>query len=151
MQRCDSEDHTLRLSESFFDLIDHRILVQKLSKLDLPVEITNWINDFLSDCSQRIKLSEGCYSEWGAVPSAVPQGTKLGSWLFLVLINDLEISYVGSIWRYVDDTTTSDIVAKGAGSNSQIITNFVAQWSSENRVKLNSDKCKELRISFAKK
>jgi len=26
----------------------------------------------------------------------------------------------------------------------------VAQWSSDNRVKLNSDKCKELRISFAR-
>ena len=133
-----------------FDHIDHRILVQKLRKLDLPIEITNWIIDFLSDRSQRIKLSEGCYSEWGAVPSGVPQGTKLGPWLFLVLINDLEINNVGNIWKYVDDTTTSEIVAKEAGSNSQIIANTVTQWSSENRVKLNSDKCKELRISFAK-
>ena len=47
-------------------------------------------------------------------------------------------------------TTTSEIVAKGAGSNSQIIANTVAQWSSVNRVKLNTDKCKELKISFAK-
>ena len=135
-----------------FDLIDHRILVQKLRKLDLPIEITNWIIDFLSDRSQRIKLSEGCYSEWGAVPSGVPQGTKLGPWLCLVLINDLEINNVGNIWKYVDDTTTSEIVAKGVGSNSQIIANTIAhaQWSSENRVKLNSDKCKELRISFAR-
>ena len=27
---------------------------------------------------------------------------------------------------------------------------MVAQWSTQNRVKLNSDKCKELRISFVK-
>ena len=95
------------------------------------------------------QLSEGCYSERGAVPSGVPQGTVLGPWLFLVLINDLEINNVGNIWKYADDTTTSKIVAKGPGSNSQIIANTVAQWSSENPVKLNSDKCKELRISFA--
>ena len=38
-----------------------------------------------------------------------------------------------------------------AGSNYKIIANTVAQWSSENRVKLNSDKCKGLRISFSKK
>ena len=28
--------------------------------------------------SRRTKLAEGCYSEWGYVPSGVPQGTKLG-------------------------------------------------------------------------
>ena len=39
---------------------------------------------------------------------------------------------------------------KGASSNSQLIADTDVQWSFENRVKLNSEKCKELRISFAK-
>ena len=69
--------------------------------------------------------------------------------MFLVFINDLEINNVGNIWKYVDDTTTSEIVVKGANSNSQLIANTLTQWSSEIRVKLNSNKCKELRISFA--
>ena len=108
--------------------------------------------DFLSDRSQRIKLSEGCFSEWEPVPSGVPQGTKLGPWLFLVLINDLEISTSNTqLWKYVDDTTTSEIVAKGNESKSQLIANQVIQWSIDNRVQLNNDKCKELRISFARK
>ena len=34
--------------------------------------------------------------------------------------------------------------------HSQEIADMVAEWSAQNRVKLNSDKCKELRISFAK-
>ena len=34
--------------------------------------------------------------------------------------------------------------------HSQEIADMVAEWSSQNIVKLNSDKCKELRISFAK-
>ena len=151
---CDGNGATVRVTlydyKKAFDLIDHRILVDKLCKLDLPTEIINWIIDFLSDRSQRIKLSEGCYSEWGSVPSGVPQGTKLGPWSFLVLINDLEINNAGNIWKYVDDTTTSEIVVKGASSNSQLIADTVAQWSFENRVKLNNEKCKELRISFAK-
>ena len=70
--------------------------------------------------------------------------------MFLVLINDLEINNAGNIWNYVDDTTTSEIAVKGASSNSQLIADTVVQWSFENRVKLNSEKCKELRISFAK-
>ena len=125
-------------------------ILDKLCKLDLPTEIINWIIDFLSDRSQRIKLSEGCYSEWGSVPSGVPQGMKLGLWLFLVLINHLEINNAGNIWKYVDDTTTSEIVVKGASSNSQLIADTVVQWSFENRVRLNSEKRKELRISFAR-
>ena len=53
--------------------------------------------------------------------------------------------------KYVDDTTVSEVVIKGRASNAQQIADNVAKWSSDNRVKLNSDKCKELRISFAKK
>ena len=59
-----------------FDLIDHRILVDKLCKLVQPTRIINWIIDFLSGRSQRIKLAEGCYSKWGSVPSEVPQVDK---------------------------------------------------------------------------
>ena len=36
------------------------------------------IIDFLSDRFQRTKLVDDCFSEWGLVPSGVPQGMKLG-------------------------------------------------------------------------
>ena len=65
-----------------FDLIDHSILIRKLCMLDVPNSIVNWIIDFLSNRSQRIKLGEGYVSEWESVPSGVPQGTKSGPWLF---------------------------------------------------------------------
>ena len=131
-----------------FDLIDHSILVRKLCALSIPPSIINWIIDFLSCRSQRIKLTEGCVSEWSTVPSSVPQGTKLGPWLFLIMINDLAINNA-SIWKYVDDTTASEVIRKGQVSNAQTIADEVAEWSNRNRVKLNIDKCKELRILFA--
>ena len=44
----------------------------------------------------------------------------------------------------------SEVVAKGNRSCAQDIAAKVAEWSMQNRVKLNSEKCKELRISFVK-
>ena len=64
------------------------------------------------------------------------------------MINDLDTN--AEQWKYVDDTTVSEVVVKGGVSHVQAIANRVIEWSRENRVQLNADKCKELRISFAK-
>ena len=101
-----------------FDLIDHTILTEKLTKLDLPYEIICWIVDFLKCRQQRIKLSNDCKSEWSNVPAGVPQGTKLGPWLFVLMIEDIKVTNT-DLWKYVDDTTIAEPVEKGEISNIQ--------------------------------
>ena len=55
--------------------------------------------------------------------------------------NDLDTN--AQQWKYVDDTTLSEVVVKGGESHAQAIANRVIEWSRENRVQLNADKCKE--------
>ena len=132
-----------------FDLIDHNLVVNKILDLSIPSGVAHWVIDFITNRMQRLKLSSDCYSEWGPVPSGVPQGTKLGPWLFLLMINDLRVPGV-STWKYVDDTTVAEVVARNNHSNAQAAVNSLVEWSGTNLMQLNADKCKckELVIDF---
>ena len=133
-----------------FDLVDHGTLADKIMGLRIPRGVARWVCDFLMDRPQRVKLSSDRFSEWGAVPSGVPQGTKLGLWLFILMINDLRSSRSDS-WKYVDDTTTlAKVVPRGGQSGIQAPVDAVEQWSTTNKLQLNADKCKELVIDFKK-
>ena len=132
-----------------FDVIDHSILVEKLMTFDIPHSIIKWIVDFLIDRKQRVKLSQDCYSEWGAVPAGVPQDTKLGPWLFAITINDLNVTDA-NLWKYVDDTTISKLVDKHELSRVQSLVDELTEKAKDDKFQLNEAKCKELCISFAR-
>ena len=132
-----------------FDLIEHRILAEKLLQYEIPTGILHWIIDFLTNRKQRVKLAQDCHSEWGSLAASVPQGTKLGPWLFLVIINDLDVEDL-DLWKFVDDMTMAESTDKSKPSKIQASIDELASKSQVDRFQLNEAKCKELRISFAK-
>ena len=99
-------------------MIDHALLAGKLLALDMPVGVSFWIIDFLTDRTQRVKLGEDCLSKWRNVSAGEPQGTNLGQWLFILMIDDINTSNK-ELWKNVDDTTIAECVDKREESHIQ--------------------------------
>ena len=132
-----------------FDLIDHAILRAKLEDYELPPWVLDWTADFLTDRKQRVKFAYDCYWDWGSVRAGVPQGTQLGLWLFLVMINDINVNGV-NLWRYVDDTSMAETVHKGQPIGIQVSVDELVRKAETDKFQLNETKCKELQISFSR-
>ncbi|XP_068757749.1 uncharacterized protein [Montipora capricornis] len=134
-----------------FDLVDHHLLIAKLFSVGVKPTTVNWIIDFLRDRQQRVKLNNNCYFSWLNVPARVRQGTRLGPWLFLVMINDLKLPGESfSMWKFAEDTTVSEVVPSSGESSLQEAVNHISSWSHSNLFQLNPTKCKELVVCFKK-
>ncbi len=152
LKTLDAQSHYLRICfidfSKAFDRIDHNILVLKLLSLGVRGSIIPWVCNFLSNRRQSVKI-DNFQSEWGFVNAGVPQGTTLGPILFIIMINDLELTSSNTNhWKYVDDVTISENVNRNEISTLQSDLDSIETWSRNNNMKLNGIKCKEMIISF---
>ncbi len=132
-----------------FDLVDHNLLVSKLSNFEIKPTVIDWIADFLCGRTQRVKINS-VRSSFLQVPAGIPQGMKIGPWLFLAIINDLCItnSTTSDLWKFADDTSVSKVITKPGVSSLPDTVNEVHKWSNDNKFQFNLGKCEELRINF---
>ena len=99
----------------------------------------------LLDRTQQVKIGN-TFSPPGHPDGGVPQGTLLGPKCFLVYINDLET--IVPLYKYVDDSTLFEICHRKSESVLQHSVDVAVRWTVHNDMQINSDKSKEVLISF---
>ena len=73
-----------------FDLVNHRILLEKLMHYQFSEVALQWFMSYFDQRSQQVSIS-GKLSSPNLILSGVPQGSVLGSILFFIYINDLSL------------------------------------------------------------
>ena len=126
-----------------FDCLNHDLLIAKFEAYGFNIEALTFIQDCLSNRSQRTKVNSE-YSSYRDIKYGVPQGSILGPDLFNIFLNDIFFFVKDSkITNYADDNNlyaTEDSVEKLLETLERE-TNILLDWFKCNEMKSNTDKC----------
>ena len=84
------------------DLIDHDILLKKLSAIGFSNQTTGWLKSYLSNQLFTVNL-ENCYSDPN-ITCMIIQGSILRLLLFLKYMNDMPQTVKSNLFLYADDS-----------------------------------------------
>lgn len=128
-----------------FDRVNHKVLIKKLEKIGIHSALLSWIQSFLVNRSQCVKLFNFVSSPL-FVTSGVPQGSHIGPLLFILFINDLVQSLTFcKCLIYADDVKLFYRVNCLVDmSRFQRDLNSFSRWCLHNRLTLNINKCKHV-------
>ena len=90
MDQKHQQDIILLDLQKAFDKVPHRHLLKKLEASGVRGEEHEWLRAYLTCRTQRVVV-DGRASQEVPVLSGVPQGTVLGSLMFLTYINDINL------------------------------------------------------------
>ncbi|KAK4474315.1 hypothetical protein MN116_000400, partial [Schistosoma mekongi] len=128
-----------------FDMVNHKLLVGKLSSYGIRNPLLAWLNSFLSNRHQIVKINS-TLSKPEAVTSGVIQGSVLGPLLFIAYINDIcKCFSMGRPFLYADDLKIvysfppQEFAHTFSGVTTEL--NKVAVWCSKWKLDLNASKC----------
>ena len=127
-----------------FDLVDHPILLKKLSKLGIRNIELKWFENYLKDRKQFVMVN-GVLSDFATfINISVLQGSILGPLLFLCFINDMHLSNKLVNFHFADDTTalakSTNIFELANSVNLEI--QKLGMWLRANKLAINASKTK---------
>ena len=130
-----------------FDKVPHKRLMKKVRSLGIVGEVGDWIEDWLSERKQRVVIN-GASSGWRDVTSGVPQGSVLGPLLFIIYINDMDVSLISKISKFADDTKVGINADNKSIKQLQEDLRTIGEWSQKWQMPFNSEKCKVMHIGY---
>ena len=135
-----------------FDVVDHKLLLEKLQVYGLNTNSLKWFQSYLSGRYQKVCV-DGKLSEPLGIHSGVLQGSILGPALFLLFINDLPLVLKNNIGIYADDSTLYASAPTLAEVEQKIRPDIDAasMWAKENKMKMHPAKTKYSIISTRQK
>ena len=109
-----------------------------------------WILDFLFNRTQVVRLNSQL-SEPLTLSTGAPQGCVLSPLLFTLFTNDCRSSSSSTqIYKFSDDTTIKGLITNADKSAYREEVERVVDWCTNNDLKLNVAKTKEIIIDFRK-
>ena len=85
-----------------FDVVNHRLLLTKLSLIGISDPLLGWLCDFLTDRTMKVVVHNS-ESHVVTVSSGVPQGSVVGPLLFLIYINSVIAGLTSKCVLFADD------------------------------------------------
>ena len=131
-----------------FDIVDHNILLEKLSMYRVKGNNLMWFHSYLFNRKQYIEFQNDDKKEKTkslTIKCGVPQGSILGSLLFIVYVNDLYLaSDISKPIMFADDTNLfcSGKHIKTLFQTANIELEKIAIWFQANKLFLNESKTK---------
>ena len=87
-----------------FDVVDHVVLVEKISKLNPPKCVLDRLISFLVGRNHTTKTA-GVVSRPLPINLSIVQGSGIGPTLYIILESNLKpVSLINIVFKYADDT-----------------------------------------------
>ena len=131
-----------------FDCVQHPMLLKKLSRMNLGIDVVRWVESYLKSRVQRV-FANNNYSSYTTITQGVPQGSVLGPLFYIVYANDLVNTIKHCrVAMYADDTVlyTSNGDFNLSVENMQRDMDSIAEWCNINGIHMNTDKTKVMAL-----